>query len=315
MLKKIISNFSNINILVVGDIILDRYYYGINIGSASESPTPVIKINNITEKPGGAANVAINIANLKGNVSIISLSGRDYAAKYIKNKLISNNIKYELINIDNYNTTIKSRIISSYSQIMRLDFENENNYFQSPLIIEKIKLILPNVNMLILSDYNKGTLSSVQEIIKLAHNFNIPVIVDPKGNNYDKYNGANILTPNIYEFQKVIGTTCYNNDDIVSYGLSIIKKYNLSALLITRDKHGISLIQPNSDPLHIAATQNNNIYSVVGAGDVIVSILALLLSSNINIKDSCILSNKAAGLLVSKDNYFNIELRDFIGLI
>ncbi|MCV2528621.1 MAG: PfkB family carbohydrate kinase [Candidatus Lightella neohaematopini] len=315
MLKKIISNFSNINILVVGDIILDRYYYGINIGNASESPTPIIKINNIIEKPGGAANVAINIANLKGNVNIISLSGRDDAARYIRNKLISNNIKYELININNYSTTIKSRIISNYNQIMRLDFENENSYFQSPLIIEKIKLILPNVNMLVLSDYNKGTLSSVQEIIKLARNLSIPIIVDPKGNNYDKYNGANILTPNIYEFQKVIGTTCYNNNDIVSYGLSIIEKYNLSALLITRDKHGISLIQPNNDPLHIAATQNNNIYSVVGAGDVIVSILALLLSSNIDIKDSCILSNKAAGLLVSKNNYFNIELKDFISLI
>ncbi|MCV2508345.1 MAG: PfkB family carbohydrate kinase, partial [Candidatus Lightella neohaematopini] len=139
--------------------------------------------------------------------------------------------------------------------------------------------------------------------------------VDPKGNNYDKYKGANILTPNIYEFQKAIGTICYNNDDIVFYGLNIIKKYNLSALLITRDKHGVSLIQPNDDPLHISATQNTNIHNVVGAGDLIISILALLLSSNVNIKDSCILSNKAAGLLVSKNNYFNIELEDFISLI
>ncbi|MCV2525073.1 MAG: PfkB family carbohydrate kinase [Candidatus Lightella neohaematopini] len=315
MLKQIVSNFNNISILVIGDIILDRYYYGINIGNASESPTPIIKINNIQEKPGGAANVAINISNLKGNVNIISLSGYDYATKYIRNKLVNSNIKCNLIKVKNYNTTIKSRIISDNNQIIRLDLENKNNYFQSPIMIKKIKSILPNVNMLVLSDYNKGTLSSVQEIIKLARNLNIPIIVDPKGNNYDKYKGANILTPNIYEFQKAIGAICYSNDDIVFYGLNVIKKYDLSALLITRDKHGVSLIQPNDNPLHILATQNKNIYNVVGAGDVIISILALLLSSNVNIKDSCVLSNKAAGLLVSKNNYFNIELEDFISLI
>ncbi|MCV2518682.1 MAG: PfkB family carbohydrate kinase [Candidatus Lightella neohaematopini] len=315
MLKQIVSNFNNINILVIGDIILDRYYYGVNIGNSSESPTPIIKVNNVQEKPGGAANVAINISNLKGNVNIISLSGYDYASKYIKNKLISNNIKCDLIKVKNYNTVIKSRVISDSNQIVRLDLENKINYFKSSTMIKKIRLILPNVNMLVLSDYNKGTLSSVKEIIKLARNLNIPIIVDPKGNNYDKYNGANILTPNIYEFQKVIGNICYSNDDIVFYGLNIIEKYNLSALLITRDKHGVSLIQPNNDPLHIPAIQNKNIFNVVGAGDLIISILALLLSSNVNIKDACILSNKAAGLLVSKNNYFNIKLEDFISLI
>ncbi|MCV2524621.1 MAG: PfkB family carbohydrate kinase [Candidatus Lightella neohaematopini] len=315
MLKQIISNFNNISILVVGDVILDRYYYGINIGNSSESPTPIIKINDVKEKPGGAANVAINISNLKGNVNIVSLSGYDYAAKYIRNKLINNNIKCNLIKVKNYNTTIKSRILSNNNQIIRLDLENKINYFQSSTMIKKIRSILPNVNMLVLSDYNKGTLSSVQEIIKLARNFNIPIIVDPKGNNYDKYKGASILTPNIYEFQKAVGSICYSNDDIVFYGLNIIKKYDLSALLITRDKHGVSLIQPHDDPLHIPATQNKNIHNVVGAGDLIISILALLLSSNVNIKDSCILSNKAAGLLVSKNNYFNIKLEDFISLI
>ncbi|MCV2508453.1 MAG: PfkB family carbohydrate kinase, partial [Candidatus Lightella neohaematopini] len=194
MLKQIVSNFNNINILVIGDVILDRYYYGVNIGNSSESPTPIIRINNIQEKPGGAANVAINISNLKGNVDLVSLSGYDYATEYIKNKLISNNVKCNLIKIKNYNTTIKSRIISDNNQIIRLDIENKSNYFQSPIMIKKIRSILPNVNMLVLSDYNKGTLSSVQEIIRLARNFNIPIIVDPKGNNYDKYKGANILT-------------------------------------------------------------------------------------------------------------------------
>ncbi|MCV2502258.1 MAG: PfkB family carbohydrate kinase [Candidatus Lightella neohaematopini] len=315
MLKQIISNFNNISILVVGDVILDRYYYGINIGNSSESPTPIIKINDVKEKPGGAANVAINISNLKGNVNIVGLSGYDYAAKYIRNKLINNNIKCNLIKVKNYDTTIKSRILSNNNQIIRLDLENKINYFQSSTMIKKIRSILPNVNMLVLSDYNKGTLSSVQEIIKLARNFNIPIIVDPKGNNYDKYKGASILTPNIYEFQKAVGSICYSNDDIVFYGLNIVKKYDLSALLITRDKHGVSLIQPHDDPLHIPATQNKNIHNVVGAGDLFISILALLLSSNVNIKDSCILSNKAAGLLVSKNNYFNIKLEDFISLI
>ncbi|MCV2531122.1 MAG: PfkB family carbohydrate kinase, partial [Candidatus Lightella neohaematopini] len=180
MLKQVISNFRNINILVIGDIILDRYFYGVNIGNSPESPTPVLKISNIIEKPGGAANVAINISNLKGNVSIISLSGYDYTAKYIRNKLISNNIKCELVNVKNYSTVIKSRIISDNNQIMRLDFENKINYFQSS-VVKKAKSILPNMNMLVLSDYNKGTLSSVQQIIKLARSFNIPVIVDPKG--------------------------------------------------------------------------------------------------------------------------------------
>lgn len=286
-------------ILVIGDIILDRYWNGITKRISPESPVPVVKVNSIQNNAGGAANVAISIQSLGIKARLISVVGIDEEAETLKKILEENKISNHLISIKNYLTITKLRIISQFQQLLRIDFEKkiEENYGE--IINKYIKKSLSNTGLIVLSDYSKGTLIDIKQIIKYAKSAKIPVLIDPKGNDFSKYRGATLLTPNLSEFQSVIRKTCKNEKDIIKYGMEIIFENDLQALVITRSENGITLLQKNKKPLYFP-TKVYDVFDVTGAGDTVLGVLAASIASGESLEQSCFIANIAAGISVGK---------------
>lgn len=294
----VIPNFYNVNMLVVGDIILDKYWYGSINKISSEFLSPVFKINEVQERLGGAANVAANAIELGCNVKLIGITGTDESAKSIINLLNLMNVKYDLISFSKYPTVTKLRIILHDRKFIRFDFENKFSDIDAFNVIEKVKSNISKNNVLVLSDYAKGTLIHVRELISLAKSFSIPIIIDPKGSNFDIYKGATLITPNFSEFEEVVGL-CENEKVIINKGMQLINRCNLSALLITRSEYGMTLLQQNKKPLYFN-TQAKKVSDVTGAGDTVISVLAAALAAGNSLEYSCFLSNVAAGIVINK---------------
>ncbi|QJC28653.1 D-glycero-beta-D-manno-heptose-7-phosphate kinase [Enterobacteriaceae endosymbiont of Plateumaris consimilis] len=299
-MKLILPDLNHKTILVVGDIMLDRYFHGSINKISSEASVPVIKVQNINYIPGGAANVAMNISSIGANVKLFGLLGIDNAANIIKKELKKNYVDYNFIQNIKFKTIIKTRVLSSNKQLIRLDYEQKyKNIDCNNLLLKNIKKIISNINIIVFSDYNKGTLCNIQSMIKLANLSKIPVIIDPKGNNYEKYSGATLLTPNLTEFELVVGK-CNSEKELVDKGLNLILRYNINSLLVTRSEHGMSLIQKNKKPIHFKS-QAHQVLDVTGAGDTVIGVLsAFLAQDKISLEDSCFLSNIAASIAVNK---------------
>ncbi|WP_395480033.1 bifunctional D-glycero-beta-D-manno-heptose-7-phosphate kinase/D-glycero-beta-D-manno-heptose 1-phosphate adenylyltransferase HldE [Candidatus Curculioniphilus buchneri] len=291
-------DFQQANILIVGDVMLDRYWYGSSNLISTEAPVPIVKINTIEERPGGAANVAMNIAALGAHAHLIGLTGIDDAAQTLNTLLRKMNVTCNFIAIATHSTIIKLRILSRNQQLMRLDFEKNFDDLDAILLLERIQLALPQANALVLSDYKKGSLSYVQEIITLARDANVPVLIDPKGIDFNRYRGATLLTPNLSEFEAVVGP-CKDEKTLFKRGMKLIFDNKLSALLITRSEKGMILLQPKKNPLYLE-TQTQEVYDVTGAGDTVIGVLAASLAAGNNLEKSCFLANTAAGVVVGK---------------
>lgn len=292
------SMFSKADVLVVGDIILDRYWYGYINKISPESPVPIVGINTIVDRPGGAANVAINIAAIGGRCRLIGLTGIDESAWILKKKLMESKVLWNAVSLDTYSTVVKLRVISRNQQLIRLDFEKIVSNLDTTQVLDQIKLFLSKHKVLVLSDYLKGSLNQIEEIICLAKQVNIPVIVDPKGISFARYKGATILTPNIEEFETVVGC-CRDEDVLVKRAKEILIIYDLEALLLTRSEQGMTLFRKDMDPLYFSA-QSKEVYDVTGAGDTVIGILSAALSSGVSLEKACFLANMAAGLVVGK---------------
>ncbi len=305
-MKITLPDFKKAIVLTVGDVILDKYWYGSSNRLSPEASVPVFKINNIENRPGGAANVAVNIASLGSYSRIIGFIGTDKESKLLNNLLIKNNVISNLFSIKNYSTITKTRIISNKKQIIRLDFEKKINKLNTKSILNNIKFFLKKSNILVISDYNKGTLKDIEKIIILAQKNNIPILIDPKGKNFNKYSGATILTPNMKEFESVVGY-CKNLNEIFEKGMMLLKKYKISSLLITRSENGMILLQSKKKPINFPA-QSKKIHDVTGAGDTVISVLASSIGSGKNIEESCFLANIAAGIVVKKFGTSSITL-------
>lgn len=318
-------DFNKAKILVVGDIMLDRYWHGFTKRISPEAPVPIVEIDSIEEKPGGAANVAMNIRSLGAESSLIGVTGKDDAYYIISNKLISSKVNCNLVQLNDYSTIVKLRIMSHNQQLIRLDFEKEINNINPELIFNKVFKCLTNFNAIIFSDYNKGVLNkNLKDIIKKAKKNQIHVLVDPKGNDFSKYYGATILTPNITEFESIVGK-CRNNKQIISNGLDLINTLNLTALLITQSENGMTLLQSGKKTLHFPA-QAKEVFDVTGAGDTVISVLAVSLSTGKSLEESCLIANIAAGISVGKlgtstvsqkdiKNYFSFFKKNNFGII
>ncbi|WP_225639337.1 bifunctional D-glycero-beta-D-manno-heptose-7-phosphate kinase/D-glycero-beta-D-manno-heptose 1-phosphate adenylyltransferase HldE [Candidatus Profftia sp. (ex Adelges kitamiensis)] len=305
-MKITLPDFRNTTILVVGDVMLDRYWYGPTKHISPEAPVPIVNVYTIEDRPGGAANVAMNIASLGANTHLIGLSGIDNAARVLREKLGTANIKYNFVSLPTHPTIIKLRVLSRNQQLIRIDFEESFSNIDPKHIFKKIQCILPKLDALILSDYAKGTLNSIQNIIHSARIAKVPVLIDPKGINFERYRGATILTPNIFEFETIVGH-CRNDIELVSRGLQLMRKLELTALLITRSEQGMTLLQHKKPPLHIP-TQAKEIYDVTGAGDTIISILATCISAGTPLEESCFLANVGASIVISKLGTSTISL-------
>lgn len=296
-LPKQLPDFAASHILVVGDVMLDRYWFGDTARISPEAPIPVVKVNSTDHRPGGAANVALNIAALGGNATLFGITGNDEAATILEEQLNASNVKPILHKINHSQTIIKLRVISRQQQLLRLDFEETSALRCDDLLIEQFKKHLTNANLVILSDYRKGTLANPQTFIQAALNANVPIVIDPKSNDFSIYQGATIITPNMKEFETVAGT-CHSEQEMVSKGRALLSQYNITALLITRGEDGMTLIQQDRT-IHLPAYARE-IADVTGAGDTVIGTLGAAVAAGCELPAAMMIANAAASIAVGK---------------
>lgn len=293
-----LPDFSAANILVVGDIMLDRYWTGPTGRISPEAPVPIVAITGIEDRPGGAANVALNAAALGANVTLMGLTGQDEFADILTTKLSALGVICDFIPVVDFTTITKLRVMSRHQQLIRLDFEKSFKDVNKSELVSRYKQILNSVDLVVLSDYAKGALSDIQTLIQLAKAKGLPIVVDPKGTDFSKYQGATLLTPNMSEFEAVCGE-CENEQALVSNAENLIAKLDLKALLVTRSEKGMTLLQREKDELHLPA-KAKEVFDVTGAGDTVISTLAVALASGCDLSDASALANAAASIVVGK---------------
>ena len=290
--------FQHAKLLVIGDVMLDRYWHGSASRVSPEAPVPVVQVANREDRPGGAGNVALNIAALGSAVRLVGVVGDDEAGLELLSRLKAAGVYCDFLQSEEKPTITKLRIISQHQQLIRLDFEKA---FEASDIIglqDKAKSLVDDSQVMVLSDYGKGALQDIIDLIDLGRSRNIPIIVDPKGADFTKYRGATLITPNLTEFEAVVGGSD-NEDEFVNKGLRLVRELNLEAILITRGEHGMTLIRPDSPELHLPA-RAQEVFDVTGAGDTVISVLAASMAAGDGLADATALANLAAGLVVGK---------------
>ncbi|MBL1276872.1 MAG: D-glycero-beta-D-manno-heptose-7-phosphate kinase, partial [Ectothiorhodospiraceae bacterium] len=294
-ISPILNKLHKSRLLVVGDIMLDRYWSGGTSRISPEAPVPVVKVEDREERVGGAANVALNIAALGAKVSLSGIVGEDEAAQTLDKLLKQSDIDSQLLRRSDCTTITKLRIMSRHQQLIRLDFEDTTQASGAAELADKAAASLDGVDVLVLSDYNKGSLQAVHEIIGAARAARLPVLVDPKGTDFAKYTGATLLTPNLGEFEAVVGH-CADDDELVSKGEALRAKLELEAILITRSERGMTLLVRNELPLHLP-TRAREVFDVTGAGDTVIGVFAAVLASGESLATAATLANAAAGVV------------------
>lgn len=297
-MKPILPDYSRSGVLIIGDVMLDRYWYGPTGRISPEAPVPVVKVDQSEERPGGAANVAMNIAALGGQATLVGLTGQDEPAQVLAEKLSSLKVVCDFVALDSLPTITKLRVMSRGQQLIRLDFEDSFQGVEAHHLSERLAKHVESVNAVIFSDYGKGALEHVQALIQQANQAKVPVFIDPKGSDFERYRGATLLTPNLSEFEAVVGKV-QGDDDLVEKANQLIEKYDLQALLVTRSEHGMSLIQRGQKPFHLP-TLAKEVFDVTGAGDTVISVLAASVAAGKALDESCALANAAAGVVVGK---------------
>ncbi|BBL56449.1 bifunctional D-glycero-beta-D-manno-heptose-7-phosphate kinase/D-glycero-beta-D-manno-heptose 1-phosphate adenylyltransferase HldE [Methylomonas koyamae] len=293
-----LPNYSNARVLVVGDLMLDRYWHGPTSRISPEAPVPVVHVKQDEFRAGGAGNVALNIAALGGKVSVLGFTGEDQAANALEKLLKDAGVLCLFQAIPNYPTITKLRVMSRHQQLIRLDFEDGFHQIDSDPLLHLYHAELMQSQVAVLSDYGKGTLNKVQQFIALARQLRKPVLVDPKGSDFSIYRNATLITPNLGEFEAVVGR-CNDEAQIVERGLNLIETLQLDALLVTRGEHGMSLLSKDAEPLHLP-THAREVFDVTGAGDTVISVLAASLAAKKPLAEATQLANIGAGIVVGK---------------
>lgn len=296
-LPKTLPNFTNASILVIGDVMLDRYWFGDTGRISPEAPVPVVKINNADNRPGGAANVALNIGALGCKTLLLGITGQDEAANTLKDQLSAADIQHDLCETPNLKTIVKLRVISRHQQLLRLDFEDRLHVLDNNQLIDKYKKQLSQAKLIILSDYQKGTLADPQTLIALAKSARIPVLVDPKGSDFSIYQHADIITPNLKEFEAVVGK-CHSEQEIVEKARGLLTQYHIQSVLVTRGEDGMTLITQTE--MHHLPAYAREVYDVTGAGDTVIGMLGAALAAGLPLLPATALANLAASISVSK---------------
>jgi len=291
------KQLSRARVLVVGDVMLDRYWFG-DVGRISpEAPVPVVKVGSIEERPGGAANVARNAAALGARVSLLSVVGHDEAGTRLAQLLKKEKIAVKLHRDAGLATTIKLRIISRRQQLLRVDFETPPSHEVLASKLRDFARMLRTVDAVILSDYGKGGLTHISKMIALARRAGKPVLVDPKGEEYSRYRGATMVTPNRAEFREIAGGW-KNEAELTRKARALRRRLGIDGLLITRSEDGMTLYRAGQR-LHVA-TQAREVFDVSGAGDTVIATLGVMLAAGATAEAAVALANRAAGIVVGK---------------
>lgn len=293
-----IPNFKQARILVIGDIMLDRYWSGSTSRISPEAPVPVVKIGDIEDRLGGAANVAKNIAVLGCQTSICGLVGEDSAGRIIRQLLEESNIE-DLTAVDEKNpTTTKLRVLSRHQQLLRMDFEETPQHSTSNKLIGILQETVSKFDCVIISDYAKGTISEPQQIIQMCKAKSIPVFVDPKGKDFSRYRGATLITPNLSEIEGVIGKS-QSLDDMFTKADNLRQELSIENILITLSEKGMALVRHGQPTFHMP-TSAKDVFDVTGAGDTVIATLVAATAAKSELQDAVRLANVAAGVVVGK---------------
>ena len=293
-----LPEFDGAKILVVGDVMLDRYWFGDVARISPEAPVPVLKVNRVEERPGGAANVARNIGALGAHCTLLSVVGADEAGDCLQRLLTERGGVTALLQRDDtISTTIKLRAVARQQQLLRIDFETPPSHEVLNAKLADFRASLPEADVVVLSDYGKGGLAHIAEMIRLARAAGKPVLVDPKGDDYARYQGATLLTPNRSEFREVAGSW-KNEAELYEKAEKLRTELQLDALLVTRSEEGMSLYRAGG-ALH-EPSQTREVFDVSGAGDTVIATLAVMLASGAGLPDAMRIANRAAGIVVGK---------------
>ncbi len=277
---------------------LDRYWIGNASRISPEAPVPVVHVSGSEERPGGAGNVALNIAALGGRATVLGHCGQDEAGDALLALLERAGVECAILRQERFPTITKLRVLSRHQQLIRLDFEDSFREVASEALLEVFQARLGDADVVVLSDYGKGSLTAVAQIIEKCRAAGKPVLVDPKGADFDKYRRADLLTPNLGEFEAVVGC-CRGEAELEEKGRELLSRLDLGGLLITRGEQGMSLLHPREKPLHLPA-KAKEVYDVTGAGDTVISVLAAALAAGSSLVEATYLSNLAAGVVVGK---------------
>ena len=291
------DQFSKARLLVVGDIMLDRYWFGDTNRISPEAPVPVVQVGKIDERLGGAANVARNVAALDAKTTILGVIGDDEPGRRVSELLKSSGVDSQLEVDTKVPTTVKLRVIARQQQLIRLDFEEAPSQAALAHKLERYEKLLGNADVVILSDYGKGALGQVALMIEQARTQKKMILVDPKGDDYAKYRGATVLTPNRSELRQVVGQWT-SEDDLMKRAQDLRKSLDLEALLLTRSEEGMSLFTEASVS-HVKA-QAREVFDVSGAGDTVIGSLAVALAAGWPLERAMALANRAGGIVVGK---------------
>ncbi len=295
---KELLDFSQSRVLVFGDVMLDRYWHGATSRISPEAPVPVVKVEEEEGRPGGAANVALNIAALGGQASLVGLAGADEPGDILDRALGDAGVNSQLVRQSHFPTITKLRIISRHQQLIRLDFEDGFPGVDNDRLMQTFEAAMQQCDVVVLSDYGKGTLQDIGRFIAAVRAAGKPVLVDPKGSDFARYAGATLITPNLAEFEAVVGH-CADEAVMVERGHALIAQLNLDALLITRGEQGMTLLQQGREPHHLPA-QAREVFDVTGAGDTVIATLATGLAANLPLDSATQLANTAACVVVGK---------------
>ncbi len=292
-----LPNCDNARVLVVGDVMLDRYWFGEVSRISPEAPVPIVHVKKTEERPGGAANVARNIASLGGKATLLSVVGDDEAGRVLTDLLAKENVTTHFHKDASLPTTVKLRVIGRQQQLMRIDFETPPSREVLEDKLDDFESMVDAHDIVILSDYGKGGLTHVTKMIDAAKRHGKRIMIDPKGDDYSKYRGATLLTPNRGEFREVMGRW-RDEADLETRAAKLRDDLSLDALLVTRSEEGMSLFTA-SGAMH-EPTQAREVFDVSGAGDTVIGTVGLMLAAGMDMTAAVKIANRAAGVVVGK---------------
>ncbi len=299
-----IDGFEGRRVVVLGDLMLDEFVRGDVARISPEAPVPILEVTGRSSTPGGAANAATNVASLGGRVALVGIVGDDPAGALLARLVESDGIDAQGIVVDRSRpTTHKTRIVARTQQVVRIDHESRTKITaeETARLAGAASAAIGHADACIISDYGKGVVSPelVAAAVTAARARNVPVVVDPKRKDFTAYRGATVVTPNLGELEIATGARCETTDDVISAAASLLPRLDGAAVLVTRGAAGMTLLEPGKAPVH-ARARARAVYDVTGAGDTVVSVIALALSSGLSLAEAIEIASIAAGLVVSK---------------
>jgi D-glycero-beta-D-manno-heptose-7-phosphate kinase len=284
-------------VLVVGDAMLDRYWFGAVDRISPEAPVPVVRVNREEERLGGAANVALNVKTLGAQATLLTVVGDDEPARKLRQLLAQHGVAAVLGSDPQLYTIVKLRVIGRAQQLIRVDFENQPDHEVLAGMLSDFEAALPSHDAVLFSDYGKGGLTHIPRMIELARAQSKPVLVDPKGSDYSRYAGATVITPNRAELAAVIGQWS-SEDQLHKRAQALRVQHGLAGLLLTRSEEGMSLFDASG---HVQVpAQAREVFDVTGAGDTVIATLAAMLACGVTLRDAMTIANRAASIVVGK---------------